>query len=123
MNAKDIYLEFAAVGTPAGPALILDDHAALELITRAQQAGLAISEIEMVRPADLAHVDPLPRRMLRDAERFSSWNQARSFVEMLAGRGLYFLVAIESPWSTRLARLRSFVRMLVRDNTATRMPP
>jgi hypothetical protein len=45
----------------------------------------------MVRPADLAHVDPLPRRMLRDAERFSSWNQARSFVGVRDHRARFLM--------------------------------
>ncbi len=115
MTAKGLYEEFAAAGTTAGAALVFDDHTALELINRAQQAGLAISGIEMVRPTELGSVEPLPAQFLRDSERVSSWSDARSFVEMLAGRGVYFLVALESPWSTRLARLRSLVRMLVRD--------
>ncbi len=123
MNAKSLYAEFAAAGTTAGAALVFDDHTAFELINRAQQAGLAISGIEMVRPTELGSVELLPARFLRDPERVLSWSDARSFVEMLAGRGVYFLVALESPWSTRLARLRSLVRMVVRDNTASRWPP
>ena len=120
MTAKGLYEEFAAAGTTAGAALVFDDHTALELIKRAQEAGLAISDIDMVRPTELDSV--LPARFLRDPERVSSWNDARSFVEMLGGRGLYFQVVLESAWSTRLARLRSAMRTVARDNTSSRLP-
>ena len=123
MNAKSLYSEFAAKGTGAGPATVFDEYTALDLVNRAHQGGLAISGIEMVRPAELDDVEPLPGRVLRDSERLLSWSQARSFVEMLAGKGLYFQVALETPWSRRLAQLRSLGRMLVRDNTTSRVPP
>ena len=122
MTAKGLYEDFAAAGTTAGAALVFDDHTALELVKRAQEAGLAISDIDMVRPTELDSVKLLPARFLRDPERVSSWNDARSFVEMLAGRGLYFQVVLESAWSTRLARLRSAMRTVARDNTSSRLP-
>lgn len=118
MNKRSLHAEFVPAGHWGGEVPVYDDQTALEIIGRAQEVGLAVSGIEMVQPEELDRVD-LPRPgILRDAERASSWVQARSFVEMLAGRGLYFAVVIESPWSTRLARVRSFARMIVHDNTS-----
>ncbi len=122
MKPKNLYAKFASSAMMAGSVRVFDEHTALELIASAQEAGLAISDIEMVRSTDLNSVEPLPSRILDDAERALSWTQARSFVDMLAGRELYFVVVIESPWSTRMARIRAFLRMLVRDNTTTRLP-
>ena len=62
VTAKGLYEEFAAAGTTAGAALVFDDHTALELIKRAQEAGLAISDIDMVRPTELDSGKLLPAR-------------------------------------------------------------
>lgn len=122
MNASAIQAEFAASGVPAGEGLVYDDRTALKFISRAQEEGLAISAVEMVQPGEAGRIAPPRQRILADAERLKSWDQARSFIEMLAGRGLYFLVVIESPWSTRLARVRSVVGGLIRDQTSHPLP-
>ena len=121
VNAKGLHQEFAAQALAVGSVFLFDEEATLDLISRAQQEGLAVSGIEMVRRADADRCEPLRGRMLRDSERLASWGQARSFVEMLAGRGLYFQVVFESPWSTRLARLRFMMRTVSHDSTS--FPP
>ena len=121
VNAKGLHLEFAARALAVGSVFLFDEEAILDLIIRAQQEGLAISGIEMVRRADADRCELLRGRILRDSERRASWRQARSFVEMLAGRGLYFQIVFESPWSTGLARLRFMMRTLFHDNTS--FPP
>ncbi len=122
MNAKRLASEFAATAIRTGPVFVLDEPTTLDLISRAQQENVAISGIDMVRPGDLDSFEPLENRLLSHLERLSSWRDARSFVEMLGGRGLYFQVMLESAWSTRLARLRSAMRTVVRDNTSSRLP-
>ena len=84
---------------------------------------MAIAGIEMVHPGELDRREPLASRIVQRSARTASWNQARSYVEMLAGRGLYFQVALESRWSTRLARVREFMRLMGRDATSSRIPP
>jgi hypothetical protein len=124
VNAKQLSAKFADVGTSIGPLTFFDEHVALAFIRCAQESGLAISRVEMAGSDELHHVDRMPARILPDSERRTSWAHARSFVEMLAGRGLYFVVSLESPWSTRMARLRSMIRMVVRDNTSSLdLPP
>ena len=122
MNAKRLTSEFAATAIRTAPALVLDEPTTLDLISRARQAKVAISGIDMVRPGDLDSFEPLENRLLSHLERLSSWRDARSFVEMLGGRGLYFQVMLESVWSTRLARLRSAMHTIARDNTSSRLP-
>lgn len=123
MNARDLYAEFRPSAGRVGQLPVHDDRTALAFVDRARQAGLAISAVEMFRADALRIVEPPPARILGGAERMSSWDEARSFLEMVAGRGLLFLVVVESPWSTRLARVRSTVSMLVRDSTSHRLPP
>lgn len=122
MNARDLYAGFPPSAGRVGRLPVHDDRTALAFVDRARQAGLAISAIEMLRGDELGSVEPPAARILGGAERMSSWDDARSFIEMVAGRGLHFLVVVESPWSTRLARVRSAVSMLVRDSTSHRLP-
>ncbi len=122
MTAKRLASEFAATAIRTGPVFVLDEPTTLHLISRAQQENVAISGIDMVRPADLDSFEPLENRLLSHLERLSSWGDARSFVEILRGRELHFQVALESAWSTRLARLRSAMHTVARDNTSSRLP-
>jgi hypothetical protein len=123
MNAKELRREFATAAVATDPTFVYDERTALDLIARAQEEDVAIARIEMVRAEDLGRMEPPERRVLRDADRRASWRTAQSHVEMLAGRGLYFEVSLESAWSTTVARTRSFLRKLVFDGTSARLPP
>ena len=113
--------EFASMAKSVGPVYVFDEQTALDLIRRAREEDVAISGIEMVRPIDIDDFQSLGGSRLTRKKRRTSWGDARSFVEMLAGRGLYFQVAFESAWSTKLARFRASMQMAVRDGTSS--PP
>ncbi len=106
MNGHRLQSEFAARGRRVGHVIVFDERTALNLIDRAEEKYVAVSAVESVRAEDLASYEPPSADAMNEAERLRSWASARDFVEMLAGRGLYFDVVFESRLATYFARLR-----------------
>ena len=102
--------EFDAQGLRAGSIVIFDERTALALLGRAEKEYIAVAGIDQVSPGERHRYEPLGGRRLADLERLVSWRQARSFVEALSGRGLYFEVVLERPLRTHVAKLKYLFR-------------
>jgi hypothetical protein len=110
MTAHDLEREFSTRGIRRGPALLLDEKAALALIDRAALQGIAIRAIDQVRPTDLAGYTPLKGSEIRDeTERASTWEHARGFVHALAGRELLFEIVLDDHAEGRGAVARGYM--------------
>jgi hypothetical protein len=106
MIGSQIRAEFASRGRALGSSIVFDEHVAMALIRRAQEEGIAVVDVEQLRPGDFNDYAPSHARGLGHLERPSSWRQASAFVESLSSRGLYFNLTLEPWWATWLARIR-----------------
>jgi hypothetical protein len=110
MSARRLMAEFRTRGVAVGDGMVFDADTALALIRRAEQVYVAVVGVEQVRAEELDGYRPMSGRPLRDMERIRSWGSARSYVEALADRGLYFDVTLESGPATWVAKLKYLFR-------------
>ena len=106
MTGAGLRSEFEGQGLRIGHVVVFDERTALKLIDRAEEEYVAVADVQSVRGADVDTYEAPNAHPMNEGERLGSWSKARDFVEMLAGRGLYFDVVLESRSSTYVARLR-----------------
>jgi hypothetical protein len=109
MSAHDVEAEFAPRGIRHGRALLLDERAALVLVDRAAQLGVAIVAVDQVRREEVHEYLTLRGEIDGQFERTASWDQARQFIRALTGRGLLFEVVLENRAASRLLKPRGFL--------------
>ena len=109
MSAHDIEAEFSPRGVRQGRALLLDERAALALIDRAAQLGVAIVAVDQVRRDDAHDYATLQGEIDEQFERTASWDQAREFIRALHGRGLLFEVVLEQRGPARVVKAKGFL--------------